>query len=41
MRVLVGVFLEITFDIPPNYFLRNLSFCLKACLSVTRSFEKL
>lgn len=40
MHVLEGVFLEIAFNIRPNYFLRNLIFCLKACLSVTREFEK-
>lgn len=41
MRVLVGVFVEIIFNIPPGYFLRNLIFSLKVCLSVTRLFEKL
>lgn len=41
MHVVVGVFLEIPFNIPPNYFLRNLIFCLKVCPSVTQLFEKL
>lgn len=40
MRVLVGVFLEITFNILPNHFLTNLIFLFES-VPLTREFEKM
>lgn len=40
-HVLVGVFLELTFNIPPNDSGENVVFCLKVCLCVTRLFATL
>lgn len=37
-RVFFFFFLEITFSILLNYLLRNLIFCLKACLPMSRGF---